>query len=93
MAFLHSPRDDGRYDLWVGSTSSDNAEQLTNTRDVSSVAWSPTGDWIAYVKDWSEVTLEGEIILIRPERGRRDAPHEGRRTHLVPGRLAARLRP
>ena len=26
----------------------------------------PTGDWIAYVKDWSEVTLEGDIMLIRP---------------------------
>jgi Tol biopolymer transport system component len=66
VAFLHSPRDDGRYDLWVGSTSIDNAEQLTNTRDVSSVAWSPAGDWIAYVKGWSETTLEGEIFLIRP---------------------------
>ena len=66
MAFLHSPRDNGRYDLWVGSTSLDNAEQVTNTRDVSSVAWSPTGEWIAYVKDWSEVTLEGDIMLIRP---------------------------
>lgn len=66
VAFLHSPRDDGRYDLWVGSTSIDNAEQLTTTRDVSSVAWSPAGDWIAYVKGWSEATLEGEINLIRP---------------------------
>jgi Tol biopolymer transport system component len=67
MAFLHSPRDDGRYDLWVGSTSIDNAEQLTNTRDVSTVAWSPAGDWIAYVKGWSEATLEGDIDLIRPD--------------------------
>lgn len=67
MAFLHSARDDGRYDLWVGSTSIDNAEQITNTRDVSSVAWSPTGDWIAYVKGWSENTLEGEIFLVRPD--------------------------
>jgi Tol biopolymer transport system component len=66
VAFLHSPRDDGRYDIWVGSTSIDNAEQLTNTRDASSVAWSPDGDWIAYVKAWSEETLEGEITLIRP---------------------------
>jgi Tol biopolymer transport system component len=66
VAFLHSARDNGRYDLWVGSTTLDNAEQLTNTRDASSVAWSPTGDWIAYVKDWSEVTFEGDIILIRP---------------------------
>ena len=66
MAFLHSSRDDGRYDLWVGSTSIDNAEQVTNTRDISTVAWSPDGDWIAYVQGWSEVTLEGEIFLVRP---------------------------
>ena len=66
LAFLHSPQDDGRYDLWVGSTSIDNAEQLTNSRDISSVAWSPAGGWIAYVKAWSEITFEGEIMLIRP---------------------------
>lgn len=66
MAFLHSARDDGRYDLWVGSTAVDDAEQLTNTRDLSNVAWSPTGEWIAYVRGWSEATLEGEIVLIRP---------------------------
>ena len=66
VAFLHSPRDDGRYDLWVGSTSINNAEQLTNTRDVSSIDWSPAGDRIAYVKGWSEITFEGEIVLIRP---------------------------
>jgi hypothetical protein len=66
MAFLHSSQDDGRYDLWVGSTTIDNAEQVTNTRDVSSVAWSPAGGWIAYVKGWSDLTSEGEIILIRP---------------------------
>jgi Tol biopolymer transport system component len=66
VAFLHSPRDDGRYDVWVGSTSIDNAEQLTNTSDASSIAWSPDGDWIAYVKAWSEVTFEGDIMLIRP---------------------------
>jgi Tol biopolymer transport system component len=67
VAFLHSPRDDGRYDLWVGSTSIDNAEQVTNTRNVSGVAWSPAGDWIAYVRGWSETTFEGEIVLIRPD--------------------------
>lgn len=66
VAFLHSPRDDGRYDLWVGSPSIDNAEQLTNTRNVSSVAWSPAGGWIAYVRGWSENTSEGEIVRIRP---------------------------
>ena len=67
MACLHSSRDDGRYDLWVGSTSIDNAEQLTNTRNVSTVAWSPAGDWIAYVQGWSEATLEGDIVLVRPD--------------------------
>ncbi len=66
VAFLHSPQDNGRYDLWVGSTTLDNAEQLTSTRDVSSVAWSPIGDWIAFVRAWSEGTLEGDITLIRP---------------------------
>jgi tricorn protease-like protein len=66
VAFLHSPRDDGRYDVWVGSTSTDNAEQLTSTSNVSDVAWSPTGKWIAYVQNWSEQTLEGQITLIRP---------------------------
>lgn len=80
MAFLHSPSDDGRYDLWVGSTSIDNAEQVTNTKDISTVAWSPAGDWIAYVRGWSEDTREGEIVLIRPNGGdetllaRGDAP-------------------
>jgi Tol biopolymer transport system component len=67
VAFLHSSRDDGRYDLWVGSTSIDNAEQLTAMRDISSVAWSPAGDRIAYVRGWSETTLEGAIMLIRPD--------------------------
>jgi Tol biopolymer transport system component len=66
LAFLHSPRDDGRYDVWAGSTSMDNAEQLTATRSVSSVAWSPQGTWIAYVNGLSEDTLEGGIRLIRP---------------------------
>jgi dipeptidyl aminopeptidase/acylaminoacyl peptidase len=66
LAFLHSPRDDGRYDIWVGSTSANDAEQLTNTRDVSTLDWSPTGDWIAFVRGWSEATLEGDIVLIRP---------------------------
>src|SRR6266516_719937 len=66
LAFLHSPRDDGRYDIWTGSTTLENAEQLTALRDVSSVAWSPAGDWIAYVKGWSPQTLEGDIVLARP---------------------------
>ena len=66
VAFLHSPRDDGLYDVWVGSTTVDNAEQLTNTRNASTVSWSPTGDWIAYVTGWSDETLEGQITLVRP---------------------------
>jgi len=69
VAFLHSPRDDGRYDIWTTSTSafSDVAEQVTTVRDVSFVSWAPSGDRIAYVKDWSEETLEGKIVLVRPD--------------------------
>lgn len=66
IAFLHSPRNDGKYDIWVGSTTVSDAEQETNTRNVSDVAWSPTGDWLAYVQNWSEDTLEGQISLVRP---------------------------
>ena len=67
LAFLHSPRDDGRYDLWTSSTTLDNAEQLTSTRDLSTDAWSPGGDWIAFVRGWSEQTLEGDIYVIHPD--------------------------
>ena len=66
LAFLHSPRDDGRYDAWVVSVSADDAEQLSAKRNVSSVTWSPAGDWIAYVTGWSEETLAGDIVLIHP---------------------------
>lgn len=67
-AFLHSPKDDGRYDVWVIDTGgSANAEQVTNTRNVSDVSWSPKGDWLAYVHDWSDETLEGQISLVRPD--------------------------
>jgi len=66
IAFLHSPRNDGKYDIWVGSTTVSDAEQETTTRNVSDVVWSPTGDWLAYVRDWSEDTLEGQISLVRP---------------------------
>ena len=66
IAFLHSPKNDGKYDIWVGSTTVSDAEQETTARNVSDVVWSPTGDWLAYVKDWSEDTLEGQISLIRP---------------------------
>jgi Tol biopolymer transport system component len=66
IAFLHSPRNDGKYDIWVGSTTVSDAEQETNTRNVSDVVWSPTGDWLAYVQNWSEDTLEGQISLVRP---------------------------
>ena len=67
VAFLHSPRDDGRYDIWVGDVDQDNAEQVTNTRNVSDVTWSPAGDWLAYVQNWSDETLEGQISLVRPD--------------------------
>ncbi len=66
IAFLHSPHDDGQYDIWVTSTTVANAEQLTNTRNVSDVAWSPTDDWIAYVQNWSPDTEEGQLSLVRP---------------------------
>jgi Tol biopolymer transport system component len=68
IAFLHSPRDDGRYDVWTSSSEAltEEAEQVTAIRNVSYVAWSPADDWLAYVKDWSEETLEGEIVLVRP---------------------------
>ncbi|HEU5064802.1 MAG TPA: hypothetical protein VFT86_02800 [Gaiellaceae bacterium] len=67
-AFLHSTRDDGRYDIWVGDAGgAADAEQVTNTRNVSDVSWSPDGDWLAYVQDWSDETLEGQISLVRPD--------------------------
>jgi Tol biopolymer transport system component len=66
VAFLHSPQNDGRYDIWVTSVTASNAEQDTATRNVSDVAWSPTGKWLAYVQNWSEATLDGQISLIRP---------------------------
>jgi Tol biopolymer transport system component len=67
-AFLHSPRDDGRYDIWVAAAGgAENAEQVTNTRNVSDVSWAPKGDWLAYVQNWSDETLEGQISLVRPD--------------------------
>jgi dipeptidyl aminopeptidase/acylaminoacyl peptidase len=66
IAFLHSPKNDGKYDIWVMSTTASDAEQETNTRNISDVAWSPNGDWLAYVQNWSDETLEGQISLIRP---------------------------
>jgi len=68
VAFLHSAADDGRYDVWStdANSTSDVAEQVTAVRNVSFVAWSPKDDWLAYVKDWSEETLEGKIVLVRP---------------------------
>jgi len=66
IAFLHSPKNDGRYDIWVTSITNADAEQETNTRNVSDVAWSPAGDWLAYVQNWSEDTLEGQISLVHP---------------------------
>lgn len=65
VAFLHSPRNNGNYDIWTTSITVPNAEQLTNTRNVSDIAWSPTGEWIAYVQNWSEDTGEGQLSLVR----------------------------
>ena len=67
FAFLHSARDDGRYDIWVGDVNANNAEQVTTTRNVTDVVWSPKGDWLAYVQNWSDETLEGQISLVRPD--------------------------
>lgn len=72
VAFLHSPRNDGKYDIWVTSVTVSDSEQETNTRNVSDVAWSPTGDSLAYVRNWSADTLEGQISLVRPNG---DDPH------------------
>ena len=66
VAFLHSPQNDGKYDIWTTSITVPNAEQLTNTRNVSDIAWSPNGKWIAYVQNWSEDTGEGQLSLVRP---------------------------
>ena len=67
-AFLHSARDDGRYDIWVADAGgTENGEQVTNTQNVSDVSWSPKGDWLAYVQNWSDETLEGQISLVRPD--------------------------
>jgi Tol biopolymer transport system component len=67
VAFLHSAHDDGLYDIWTSSVSAVDAEQLTNTRNVAEVAWSPTDDWIAYVQNWSDETEEGQLSMIRPD--------------------------
>jgi Tol biopolymer transport system component len=72
VAFLHSPRNDGKYDIWITSVTKPNAELVTNTSNVSDVAWSPTGDWLAYVQNWSDETLEGQLSLVRPNG---DDPH------------------
>jgi Tol biopolymer transport system component len=66
VAFLHSARDDGRLDIWVGDVDANNAEQVTATRNVTDVVWSPKGDWLAYVQNRSDETLEGQISLVRP---------------------------
>src|SRR4029453_17723572 len=52
IAFLHAPRNDGKYDIWVTSTTVPNAEQDTNTRNLSDVVVSPTGDWLRDAHHW-----------------------------------------
>jgi Tol biopolymer transport system component len=68
IAFLHSPRDDGRYDVWTTSTTApwDQSQQVTALHSVSSVSWSPKGDRLVYVANWSDETLEGDIFVARP---------------------------
>jgi len=66
VAFLHSPKNDGKYDIWTTSITVSDAEQLTSTRNVSDIAWSPDDKWIAYVQNWSEDTEEGQLSLVRP---------------------------
>jgi Tol biopolymer transport system component len=72
VAFLHSPRNDGKYHIRITSVTKPNAEQVANTSNVSDVAWSSTGDWLAYVQNWSDETLEGQLSLVRPNG---DDPH------------------
>ena len=69
LAFLHSPADDGRYDVWTTSTdtSLDVAEQVTAVRGVSFVAWSSAEHALAYVKGGSGETRESTIVLVRPD--------------------------
>ena len=86
-------KNDGQYDIWVGSTTASDAEQETNTRNVSDVAWSPTGDWLAYVQNWSDETLEGQISLIRPNGDDAHTLVPGDAPGLVARRQEARLRP
>jgi Tol biopolymer transport system component len=85
LAFLHSPHDDGRYDIWVSSTTVPNAEQVTSTRNVSDVAWSPKGDPLAYIQNWSEETLEGQLSMIDAD-GDDAHPRRRRLAGLVAGR-------
>ena len=64
--FLHS-RDDGRYDIWVGRPGgARDAEQVTNTRNVSDVSWSPKGTGSHTCRTGPDETLEGQISLVRP---------------------------
>ena len=93
IAFLHSPRNDGNYDIWVTSTTASDAEQETNTRNVSDVVWSPTGDWLAYVQNWSERDARGPDLARPSERRRRAHAPPGRLAGLVARREASRLRP
>ena len=67
VAFLHSPLDDGRYDVWIGSTTVDNAEQVTNTRNVTTVVWAPKGDRIAFVRGPDDENGEGAIVTARTD--------------------------
>jgi dipeptidyl aminopeptidase/acylaminoacyl peptidase len=67
VAFLHSANDDGNYDIWISSVNADDAEQVTNTRNVSDVSWAPADDRLVYVQNWSEDTEEGQLSLVRTD--------------------------
>jgi Tol biopolymer transport system component len=68
LAFLHSPKDESRLDVWTTSTAAptDQSEQVTALQHVSSVAWSPKGDRLVYVTNSSAETLEGDMFVIHP---------------------------
>ena len=91
IAFLHSPHDDGKYDIWVTSTTVANAEQLTNTRNVSDVAWSPHGRLDRRTsQNWSPDTRRGAALARSAERrGGAHGRRERRRARLVTRRASS----
>ena len=68
----HTP---SKYELCVTARDGTHIERLTELKDSTRVAWSPDGDWIAYVwvarrakvEDWDDFEEWGDIRLIRPD--------------------------